>query len=165
MEPRAVVVREERSDDGTAIREIVTAAFGGAAEATLVDALRDAGDTVIALVAEEHGRVVGHLALSKMAAPFAALALAPVSVLPERQRDGIGSALIREAISRARPDWTAIFVLGDPRFYGRFGFDVALATDFASPYAGPHFMALALTGTLPTSSGILRHAPAFAALS
>src|SRR5580658_10159700 len=88
MEPRAVVGREERSDDGTAIREIVTAAFGGAAEATLVDALRDAGDTVIALVAEEHGRVVGHLALLKMAAPFAALALAPVSVLPERQRDG-----------------------------------------------------------------------------
>jgi putative acetyltransferase len=159
------VVREERADDIAAVRDVVTAAFGGSAEATLVDALRDAGDTVIALVAEEHGRVVGHLALSKMAAPFAALALAPVSVLPERQRYGIGSALIREAISRARSDWTAIFVLGDPRFYERFGFDVRLATDFASPYGGPHFMVLALTGSLPTPSGVLRHAPAFAALS
>jgi putative acetyltransferase len=165
MEPRGVVVREERLEDITVIREIVTAAFGGEGEAALVDALRDAGDTMISLVAEEHGRVVGHVALSRMVAPFAALALAPVSVLPERQREGIGSALIREAINRARPDWATIFVLGDPRFYGRFGFDARLATDYASPYAGPHFMVLALAGTLPTPCGMLRHAPAFAALS
>jgi putative acetyltransferase len=130
----------------------------------LVDVLRDANDLVISLVAVENDRVVGHIALSKIAAPFPALALAPVSVLPERQRHGIGSALIREAISRSKSEWTAIFVLGNPDFYHRFAFETRLATGFSSPYAGRHFMAYALSSRLPTLSGTLGHAEAFSAL-
>jgi putative acetyltransferase len=159
-----VHVRDERSQDIAAIRDVVSSAFGRQDEARLVDALRDAEDLVISLVAIENDRVVGHIALSKMAAPFPALALAPISVLPERQREGIGSALVREAISRSKSEWTAIFVLGNPDFYERFGFEARLARDFSSPYAGTHFMAVAFTSPLPTSSGTLRHAPAFSAL-
>jgi predicted GNAT family acetyltransferase len=76
-----------------------------------------------------------------MQAPFRALALAPVSVAPERQKAGIGSALVRSAVERARQaGWEAVFVLGDPAYYGRFGFDAHRAAGFSTPYAGEHFM-------------------------
>lgn len=164
MKPRDIIICDERADDIAAIHEIVAAAFERDDEASLVDALRNAGDAVISLVAEEQRRVVGHITLSTMSAPFAALALAPVSVVPERQREGIGSALIREAIMRARRHCDAVFVLGDPHFYGRFGFDVRMASGYTSPYAGPHFMVIALGDTLPAPSGTLLHAAAFTAL-
>ena len=100
-----------------------------------------------------------------MAAPFPALALAPVSVSPGRHGTGIGSALIREALRRAEDDhWLAVFVLGDPKYYRRFGFSIAAASGFSSPYAGDHFMGLALSGPMPTATGELRHAAAFSAL-
>jgi putative acetyltransferase len=164
MKPRDLIIRDERSDDLATVREILKAAFERDDEALLVDALREAGDAVISLVAEEHERLVGYINLSTMTAPFAALALAPLSVIPDRQGNGIGSALIREALFRAKRHWDAVFVLGDPRFYARFGFDVHVASGYASPYAGPHFMGIALSDTLPVSSGTLLHAAAFAAL-
>lgn len=160
-----MIVREERLSDISAIREVVTAAFGRADEATLVEGLRDAGDTVLSMVAVDDGRVVGHIALSKMLAPFPALALAPISVLPAMQRCGIGSALIRESIERSRQDWSALFALGDPRFYTRFGFDVGLAAGYDSPYAGSHFMVLPLDGRPLIAAGTLSHAPAFKLLT
>ena len=130
-------IRDENSHDWTAVYQVVTSAFGQSAEAKLVGELRDAGDSVISLVAEQDGQVVGHVLLSRMDAPFPALALAPVSVTPRRQRSGIGSALIKSAVDRARSEgWAAIFVLGDPNYYARFGFDRAAATGFTSVYAG-----------------------------
>jgi putative acetyltransferase len=102
---------------------------------------------------------------SKLTAPFRALGLAPVSVQPKRQNAGIGSRLIRGSLERAKQDgWLGVFVLGEPKYYCRFGFDAALARGFASPYAGPYFMALALGGELPINVGKIGHAPAFAAL-
>jgi putative acetyltransferase len=103
---------------------------------------------------------------SRLKAPFPALALAPVAVRPERQRMGVGSRLIREGIARSEAaGWSGIFVLGDPVFYRRFGFDVGKASGFISPYAGPHLMALSLGGNeLPTDTGSIQHAPAFAKL-
>jgi putative acetyltransferase len=67
-------------------------------------------------------------------------------VLPEHQRRrGVGSALVGDAIARARKAGdSAIFVVGDPAFYGRFGFTLAAAQNFPCAYAGPHFMALML---------------------
>jgi putative acetyltransferase len=100
-----------------------------------------------------------------MDAPFPAGALAPVAVAPTRQRCGIGSALITRAAIRARSEgWAAIFVLGNPSYYERFGFDREAAAGFTSPYVGPHFMVLKLWPSLAVTSGELRHAPAFAAL-
>lgn len=151
--------------DADAVDAVVSAAFGRPAEAELVRALHAAGDTVIALVAVEERHVIGHVLLSRMTAHFPALALAPVSVSPARQGAGIGSALIREALRRAATQqWLAVFVLGDPKYYGRFGFSTSAASGFSSPYAGNHFMGLALAGTMPAARGELRHACAFAAL-
>jgi putative acetyltransferase len=74
-----------------------------------------------------------------------ALALAPVAVIPEFQRQGIGTKLIREGIERARDaGYSAILVLGDPAYYGRFGFSLELGAHVQSAYSGPHFMALEL---------------------
>jgi putative acetyltransferase len=158
-------IRDEAPQDQQAIYKLVSSVFDQTAEAELVENLRAAGDSVISVVAEDDGQVVGHALLSKMQAPFPALALAPVSVAPAKQRNGIGSALIARAIDRARnQSWSAIFVLGDPNYYRRFGFEAESAAGFTSPYAGEHFMMLKLSPSLPTTTGQLRHAPAFAAL-
>lgn len=158
-------IRDEGPHDLDAVKQVVSSAFDRSAEAELVEKLREAGDSVVSLVAEEDGQIVGHVLLSKMAAPFPALALAPVSVIPVRQRSGIGSILVQRAINRARSEgWSAIFVLGDPHYYERFGFNREAAAGFTSPYVGDHFMVLKLSQSLPATSGELRHAPAFAAL-
>jgi putative acetyltransferase len=158
-------IRDESSRDWRAVYEVVSSAFGQLAEAELVEKLREAGDSVVSLVADEDGQIVGHVLLSKMDAPFPALALAPVSVIPTRQRSGIGSALVTRAVNRALSEgWSAIYVLGDPNYYERFGFDTGAVAGFTSPYAGRHFMVLKLSPSLPSTTGELRHAPAFAAL-
>jgi putative acetyltransferase len=160
-----MIVRDESPGDWKAVYHVVSSAFGQLSEAELVRKLREAGDSVVSLVAEDDGQIVGHVLLSKMGAPFSALALAPVSVIPTRQRSGIGSALIKEAVGKARQEgWAAIFVLGDPNYYERFGFDREAATGFTSPYSGRHFMVLKLSPSLPATTGKLSYAPAFAAL-
>ena len=161
-----MIVRSETPGDIAAIRFVEEVAFGQSAEAQLVDDLRAAGDSVFSLVAVDDGTVVGHVMFSRMKAPFPALALAPVAVLPEYRRTGFGSLLIRHGITRSEAaGWAGIFVLGDPAFYRRFGFDAGKASGFGSPYAGPHLMALPLGGReLPTSTGSIRHAHAFAKL-
>lgn len=158
-------IRDESLHDRQAVYQVISSAFDQPAEAELVEELRKAGDSVIALVAEEDGQVVGHVLLSRMEAPFPTLALAPVSVIPTRQRSGIGSALIQAAVHRARSEgWSAIFVLGDRGYYERFGFDREAAAGFTSPYSGEHFMMLQLSPSLVAATGEVRHAPAFAAL-
>jgi putative acetyltransferase len=146
-----MIVRDEAPSDHATVRAVVRAAFGQPDEAKLVDKLRDDGDCALALVAEDAGEIVGHVLLSTMIAPFAALALAPASVVPAKQRAGVGSLLIRDAIRRAHEaGCAAIFVLGDPEYYQRFGFDIEAANGFDSPYAGPHFMALPLSQESPS---------------
>ena len=136
-------VRLESPSDAAAIRAILEAAFPTAAEAGLVDELRRAGDVVFSLAAVDGVRIVGCVVFSKMVAPFPALSLGPIAVLPERQRGGVGSLLIRDGLARCEVGgWTAVFVLGNSAYYGRFGFRADRASGFESPYAGPHFMAL-----------------------
>ncbi|HEY2446297.1 MAG TPA: N-acetyltransferase [Rhizomicrobium sp.] len=159
------MIRVARSDDETAVASAVEEAFGRPNEARLVGQLRAGGDVVISLVAIADEKIVGHVMLSRMAAPFRALGLAPVSVVPDYQRHGIGHALIREGLKQAKEQgWDAVFVLGDRAYYERFGFRANLAKGFSSPYAGPHFMALSLRAALPSSSGRVEYAPAFASL-
>lgn len=160
------MIREEQPDDVPGIRKTVGAAFPKPLEATAVDQLRADGDSIISLVAIEAGEVIGHAMLSRMSAPFKALALGPVAIAPDKQRQGVGSQLIQEAIARATKDgWQAVFVLGSRAYYQRFGFDPAQATGFSSPYAGPYFMALPLNGALPVRHGKVEYAKAFASLS
>jgi putative acetyltransferase len=139
------VIRAETPADHAIIADVIETAFGQADEARLVDQLREDGDLALSLVYEEHGRICGHIALSLMSAhadgsDCSAWGLAPISVLPEYQRRGIGAALINDALAKAALSGIQmIFLFGDPVFYGKFGFSVDNAKGFASPYAGPYW--------------------------
>ena len=165
-----IEVRAAKAGDGPAIRAVHVAAFPTAMEADLVERLEREGDVVLSLVAVEEDEVVGHVLLSRMAAEadgreVRAVGLAPVAVLPQRQTQGIGSALVRAAVEQMDQHGEQfVFLVGEPEFYGRFGFAAATAAPFASPYAGPYLQALALNGAKPPSAGRAEHAPAFSDL-
>ncbi|MCW9039993.1 MAG: N-acetyltransferase, partial [Rhodospirillales bacterium] len=161
-----MIITDEKPEHRDAVRALHTAAFPTEVEAGLVDDLRAEGDAVISLVAlegDDNNTVVGHILFSKMAAPFRALGLAPVSVAEDHRRKGIAAALIEEGIAQAvAGGWEAIFVLGDPAYYTRFGFNAEAAATFDSPYAGPYLMVLVLAERgLPTATGAVEYAPAF----
>lgn len=161
-----MIVRHEKASDRAAVHALVEVAFGRRDEADLVDRLRQDGSVVLSLVALDDSVIVGHILLTRMEAPFTALGLAPLAVRPDRQRAGIGSQLVGAALDRVRAaGWQAVFVFGDPGYYGRFGFDAAQARGFSSPYAGPHLLVLALTGKLPVSAGAIAYARPFASLN
>ncbi len=157
-----MILRSETEADGARIRDLVRAAFGRPDEAALVDALRDEGDAAVSLVAEEDGAVIGHILLSPMRVPKGALGLAPLSVAAGRRRTGVGAALVRRALAAADADgWTAVFVLGDPAYFRRFGFDPAPAKRFRSVYSGPYLQALELKPGALAAPGQLVYARAF----
>ena len=140
-----MIVRSEKPDDRSAIREVVVESFEGPQEAELIEGLRRAGVLAISLVAEIDGRVCGHVALSHLKSPSRTLALAPLAVTSTSRRQGIGAALVRRAIDIAKLEGSEmIFVVGDPAYYRRFRFTVEAAAPFPSLYAGPYFMALKL---------------------
>lgn len=158
----SATLRAETPEDHSAIRGLLVAAFDRYGEAELVEALRKESDLVFGGVAAVNGVIVGYAALSRMNAPFPALGLGPVAVAAAYRGKGIASALLHWSLARAQEDqWRGIFVLGDGAFYGRFGFRPELAAGFGTPYAGPHFMALALNGALPAKEGPVDYAPAF----
>ena len=165
-----VEISPERDSDIKGIRAVHIAAFPTSAEADLVDRLRADGDAEISLVGRFDGEIVGHALLSRMRVTggtrsYRALGLAPVAVLPARQRQGIGEQLIRAALDAAHAVGEEIvFVLGELDYYGRFGFSAAAASPFASPYVGPFFMAKLFADAEPRR-GIAEYAPAFATLS
>jgi len=130
-------VRLTTPRDFDKIPQLVEASFGRHDEGLLVTELRDHGDVELEFVATDREQLIGHVMLSRMVSPPRTLALAPVSVHPDRQGKGIGSTLVRAATEAAEEaGWTAVFVLGDPNFYGRFGYEVELADAFDTPY--PH---------------------------
>lgn len=159
-----IAIRQACDGDGAGIAEVHRAAFGRPAEADLVEALTADGHAALSLVADLRGIVVGHVLLSRLLSPDRALALGPLAVLPSHQRLGIGSTLVETAIDLARNRGdAAILVLGDPAYYTRFGFSLAAARPFPSPYSGEHFMALLLTDP-PLAPAPAVYAPPFAAL-
>jgi putative acetyltransferase len=155
-------IRTETPTDLDQIRHLVAKAFCRFDEADLVDRIRADGDAVISFVAVDGRDIAGHVLFSRMTAPFRALGLAPVSVRPTRQFSGIGSRLIRAGLASAKgAGWQGVFVLGNPNYYRRFGFDPTLAVGFTCRYSGPHLMALALGAALPATAGAIEYAPAF----
>ena len=168
-----LVIRVEQPGDIPHIRDILAHAFGQRAEADLVDQLRADGDALTSLVAVgENGELVGHILFSRLPIEgpkgrvTQATALAPLAVRPEHQRKGVGSALTKAGIRAcAARGLAAIIVVGDPKFYRRFGFSAAAARNLASPYPGDAFMALELKpGALAANPGTVRYAAAFRAL-
>lgn len=143
-------------------------AFGHQGEADLVRTIHADGDALVSLVAEADGKIVGHALFSRMeveadGAALNGVGLAPVGVLPDLHGKGVGSALIWRGIEMLRAlDIQISFVLGHPDYYPRFGYSAETAHPFASPFAGPHFMALLLDKGVPLpENGRARYAPAF----
>ncbi|MGE0503667.1 MAG: GNAT family N-acetyltransferase [Rhizobiaceae bacterium] len=161
-------IRPATPQDREAIRRVQEHAFGQAEEAGLVDALVNAGDAVLELIAVDEGAVVGHILFSRLKVQdggdaFPAVALAPLAVAPSFQKAGIGGALVREAHGRLKHAGERLsVVLGDPSYYGRFGYNRAAAAGFESDYQGDALQALAW-GEAPTA-GRLVYAPAFSGL-
>jgi putative acetyltransferase len=128
----AFAIRDEQARDTAAIRAVTLAAFANMpysqqTEAAIVDALRAAGALSASLVAVEGDDVVGHVAFSPVSIDGAPApgwyGVGPLSVRPERQRTGVGSALMREGIARLRAlGGKGCVVVGDPAYYERFGF-------------------------------------------
>ncbi|HWA90661.1 MAG TPA: N-acetyltransferase [Rhizomicrobium sp.] len=151
------------------IAEVTRTAFAerygtGDSEATLIDALRADGDVVVELAAVDGEDVVGHAMFSR-AAPGYIAGLAPVSARIGRQGQGIGSALIRAGLQACTERGIgAVIVLGEPEYYGRFGFSVALAAPLACAFAGPHFQAMELEPGALAGVRAVEYARAFKAL-
>jgi putative acetyltransferase len=126
-----------------------TAAFGRSDEGRLVDQLRADGDVSVELVVELGGDLLAHIVFSRLRTqaegPVSAVALAPLAVRPQDQKRGYGSALVLGGLlACAKAGAAAVFVLGDPAYYRRFGFRSRLAQPVSAPVSGPAFMALDL---------------------
>jgi len=162
------VIRDRQLADDEAIRRLNDAAFGGTYESQLIAELRAEGLAAIELVSVDGSDLIGHILTSTLDVSVGgksarSLALAPMSVQPGRQRQGIGSTLVREALRRAQQQgWQAVIVLGHPSFYPRFGFSAAVARPLASPFSGDAFMALELIpGALQGGAGRVVYPSAF----
>ena len=125
-----LTLRAETSDDYDAIRDVTSKAFEGkgfsdGTELYIPGLLRDAGALVFSHVAELDGAIVGHVALSPVGVGQdweSFFALGPISVLPEYQRQGVGTALIAASVEFAKTRAEGIILMGDPGYYGQFGF-------------------------------------------
>ena len=157
------MIRPAAPADAAAIREVVGSAFGQPDEADLIERLRADSDVLVELVAEDAGAIVGHVLFSRLGiGAVEGAALAPLAVIPDRQRSGIGAALTRAGIERCRAlGMPAIVVLGHADYYPRFGFSAALAAPLEAPFSGPSFMAMELAPGALAGGGRLRYAPAF----
>jgi putative acetyltransferase len=165
------VIRLERPDDTTAIRDVLKSAFPTDQEARLVEQLRTNQRLLISLVAEIDGVIGGHIAfsavkISRAPTNLAGLGLAPVAVRPELQRRGIGAQLVREGLAACEHAGVGfVVVLGAPEYYQRFGFRNAGLFRLENEYgAGDAFMALVLKEGAITA-GLVRYAPEFSELA
>ena len=163
----AITIRGERPGDESAIRQVIIGAFESAehrdgTEQDIVERLRAAGTLSVLLAAEAAGEIVGHVAFSPGTAGDAAgtwYGLAPVSVKPRLQRQGIGDSLIREGLRLLTERGAAgCVVLGEPEYYCRFGFEHDPALSYPDAPA-PYFQRLVIKGAPP--QGVARYHPAF----
>ena len=163
-----MIIRLEEPADVAAIRCVNEQAFGGSAEANAIDQLRDRGAAMLSLVAVIDDRVVGHLLFTPITIETAdrswpGLGLAPLSVLPEFQRQGIGTALLNAGLEECRRlGHERIIVLGHPAYYPRFGFERASRYGIRFEFAAPDEACLILAlrpGALDGVSGVAKYQP------
>jgi putative acetyltransferase len=161
-------IREARPDDRAGIRVLLADAFGQAAEADLVEALARDGDAVLELVAELDGRVAGHVLFSRLLVEgtgggVPAVALAPLAVEATARRRGVAAALVEEGHARLQEAGERLsVVLGEPAYYGRFGYRHERAAGFDCQWQCDALQAL-VWGNAPTA-GRLVYPRAFADL-
>lgn len=159
--PDDVVVRAATPADLAGIVAMVRKAFGHGLEARLVERLEAQRRVAAAVVAVSERRIVGHALLSRLSltAPgrpaLPALALAPVAVAPECQGCGVGSLVVRTCLRLADPA-LPVFVIGDPTFYGRFGFEPAAGHRVTSRFdVASHFFMVRAARPAPGQRGSL----------
>lgn len=158
-------IRSETPEDIASIHRVNKEAFGDTGEAELVDKLRNRGVVTLSLVAIDGDKVVGHILFSPVtvatgSSSFEAISLAPMAVLPDYQRRGIGSQLVRAGLEECRRLGHAIVVvLGHPDYYPRFGFIPAKSEgiDCEFEVSDEAWMALELReGALTGKSGTVK---------
>ena len=162
-------IRPETDADRAAIRFVNEAAFGSPAEADIVDALRAKEVELVSLVAARDDAIVGHILFSPVLlvghAGRKLMGLGPMAVLPFEQRNGIGSALVREGLLRCKQLGScAVVVVGHPQYYPRFGFAPASRYAIRCEYDVPDdvFMIAELDpGALRAASGLVRYDESF----
>jgi putative acetyltransferase len=165
-----MTIRPERTEDASRVRYVNELAFGQPAEADLVEKLRQDGTDGLSLVAEDDA-VVGHILFTTVVVESAGrrvvgMGLAPMAVLPDRQRQGIGSQLVRRGLEVLRERGCPfVVVVGHPEYYPRFGFEPASRHGLASQWEGmpdPAFMVLVLDGqAMAGVSGVARYRDEF----
>ncbi|MGN0932943.1 GNAT family N-acetyltransferase [Falsigemmobacter intermedius] len=160
-------IRPENRSESDQISALITAAFETAphrdsTEAAIVQRLREAGGLSLSLVAHDGAEILGHIAFSPVtitAEPGGWYGLAPLSVRPDMQGQGVGAALLREGLSLLRSRSAAgVVVLGDPGYYGRFGFASHTHLTFIGP-PPEYFQVLSFGDSVP--SGEVAYHPAF----
>lgn len=165
-----IVIRPEQPEDIAIIHQVVEQAFGNPAEAQLVDTLRRNGKAILSLVAEDNGRVIGHILFSEVvidavAGQLKGIGLAPLAVSPERQNEGIGSLLTEQGLELCRKaGYPFIVVLGHPEYYPRFGFIPASRFGIKSEYdvRDEVFMIMEVReGSLAGFAGVVKYQPEF----
>ncbi len=126
-----ITIRVENKDDLITIKEINNKAFGQPEEGNIIDKIRASGSQILSLVAEIDQKIVGHIFYSEAEIEhdnerIIGMGLAPMAVLPEYQKQGVGKKLINESISILKKKPIAfIIVLGHEDYYPKFGFDKA----------------------------------------
>ena len=173
---RPVIIRREIAEDLGSVEAVTSAAFAVGdgvrepPETRLLRSLRrDSGwIPTLSMVAVHDEQIVGHVVCTRgWVAQIAALGLGPISVLPSYQRQGIGQAMMHAIVGAAdAAGEPLIALLGDPRFYGRFGFMPAsrLGIDAPNREWGAHFQVRALTECPPSVTGAFQYAAPFASL-
>lgn len=130
-----MLFREIDKGDHLFVSILLQTAYERPEEARLVEELRASGEMALELVAEDRGQVMGHIAFVSLVEPARWWALAPVTVVSEHRNKGIGGELIRQGLDHARRGKTeAVVVVGDPRYYRRFGFSTKAAEQLNTVY-------------------------------
>lgn len=165
-----VDIREEQPGDVTAVRNVNSRAFGQDQEGNIVDALRSNGAALLSLVATLDGQVVGHIMYSPLSVDdHEGAALGPMAVLPEFQRQGIGSQLIEVGNRKLKKAGCPfIVVVGHAEYYPRFGFRPASAYGITCEWELPDdvFMLLALDpGRMEGVAGLAKYRHEFSTVS
>ncbi|TCU29118.1 putative acetyltransferase [Rhizobium azibense] len=160
-------IRNETIADIPAIRALISTAFAAKdhssqTEAAIVDALRRNRALSATLVAEDEGQIVGHIAFSPVMINRRDLGwygLGPLAVTPERQGEGIGTRLVKDGLGAIlKLGAQGCVLLGDPGYYGRFGFKADARLRLAD-YPAEYFQALCFSGEMP--SGMVTYDAAF----
>lgn len=157
-----MIIRDERDSDIAGVRALTEAAFADVpqsrqTEAAVIDALRTAGALTLSLVAEDAGEIVGHVAVSPVSidgrGDLGWYGGGPLSVRPDLQRRGIGTALVRAAFERLREiDARGCVVVGDPDYYRRFGFTGATPSLVMPGVPQENVLVLTVDGETPAGT-------------